>query len=115
MQEISPIMQRNVCSHNPKCSRAFIVNTHNDGFMVCENDMKDTVYETMKLLGMVPENYTLPKNDTGWTIRQEKLLADYINENGVQYGAYSIIGELVGKTRRQVKDKVHRMKRDGKL
>jgi hypothetical protein len=115
LKELSVLMQKEVCPHNPRCARAYTITTPNDGFMICEGDIKDTTYDLMKMLGMVDENYTLPKFDAGWTIKQEKILENYLKENGKKYGSYAIIGKLVGKTRQQVKDKVYRMKRDGRI
>jgi hypothetical protein len=64
----------------------------------------------------------LTASNYGWTITQERVVIDtmkeekYYREDGrVKNGIYAMIGEKIGKTRIAVKNKVHEMKRAGRL
>lgn len=55
------------------------------------------------------------RNKRGWTTKQEQQIIQFIERNGVQFGTYRIIGEMIGKTREQVKAKVYKLEKEGRL
>lgn len=55
------------------------------------------------------------KNNRGWTTKQEKEIIKYIEQNGVQFGTYRILGEMLGKPREAVKRRVYVLEKEGRL
>lgn len=53
------------------------------------------------------------KNQRGWTTKQESMIIDYLTKNGVEFGTYRIIGEMIGKPRESVKRKVYNLQKRG--
>lgn len=53
------------------------------------------------------------KNNRGWTLKQESMIIDYLTKNGVEFGTYRIIGEMIGKPRESVKRKVYNLQKRG--
>lgn len=64
----------------------------------------------------------LVQSNYGWTSKQVQFVIDYLKEENcyredgkVKYGRYELIGEKIGKSRVAVKNKVHVLRKAGRL
>jgi len=112
IKEIEP-KQRHTrnCKCTQKCAKYFRV----DGMDVyCKGVMQQlaiTILNEINGTFIVQGN----QNQRGWTTKQENEIIKYIKKNGVEFGTYRIIGEMIGKPRESVKRKVYQLREKGKL
>ena len=99
------------CSCNVKCDRYYRVN----GFDVyCRGGLEQLSIDILNKINgtnIAQGN----KNNRGWTTKQEKEIIKYIERNGVQFGTYRILGEMLGKPREAVKRRVYVLEKEGRL
>ena len=111
--EITEYQKTNVkkCSCNPRCKKFFKV----DGFDVyCKKQLEQLAINILNLVNgtnISQKNY----NNRGWTTKQEKEIINFIESNGVRFGTYRILGEMLGKPREAIKRKVYQLERMGRL
>lgn len=113
---------KKVCGCSPACSEFIIIATEEEDLMLCRTDAKEFAFEMLEMLGFVTEKKAFPKSKRGWTTEQERFVIRYlkeeqcIRENGkVKDGTYSLIGEMLGKSREQIKDKVSHLRKAGRI
>lgn len=120
LNKLPKTRQRKVCGCNDPC-QTFITFSHNSDFLLCEQDAKEFAFEILAELGVLTKKLAFPKSKYGWTTEQEQFVIRYLKDehclqNGrVKYGTYSILGEMLGKSREQVKNKIQHMKKEKKL
>lgn len=99
------------CKCKPKCENYIDIEYIG---RYCENEATELAVKLINLakgVNVSQDKYT----QRGWTTRQEKVLTDWVTNKGINYGDYRIIGELINKSRGQVKNKVQHMRKEGKL
>lgn len=112
--------QKKICGCNQRC-REFFTFTTEDDFILCANDTNQFGFEILEQLGLVTKKQAFPNSKYGWTTEQERFVIKYLKENNcylggkVKWGTYSLIGEMLGKTRDQVKDKINHLRKAGRL
>jgi hypothetical protein len=113
---------KKVCGCSPTCTEFITITTEEEDLMLCRTDAKEFAFEMLELLGLVTEKRAFPKSKRGWTTEQERFVIKYlkeencIQENGkVKDGTYSLIGEMLEKSREQVKDKVNHLRKAGRI
>lgn len=112
--------QQKICGCKPKCND-FYTFTNDEDFILCSGDARQFAFEIFNKLGLVTAKLAFPKSKWGWTTEQEQFIKSYLKDkaayyNGkVKYGTYSLIAEMLGKTREQVKNKIQHMAKEGKL
>jgi hypothetical protein len=121
MSRLPTMMQLRMCECKPMCKHfVMISDLRAEPLTMCGRDAREYVQELIDLLGMRGDE-NVPRTQNGWTSRQEQLLREYLLNEGmekdgsIKYGVYSILAEKVGKTRKQVKGKIQRMRQEGKL
>lgn len=113
--------QKIICGCEPKCTEFYTFSTEED-FILCTTDAKQFAFELLEELGIVTKKLAFPKSKYGWTMEQERFIQRYFKEEPIfredgkiKYGTYSMLGEMLGKTREQVKNKIQSMQKEGKL
>jgi hypothetical protein len=114
--------QKKVCGCTPRCKEFITITTEEEDLMICRTDAKEFAFELLEMLGLVTEKRAFPKSKRGWTTEQERFVIKYlkeencINDKGkVKDGTYTLIGEMLSKSREQVKDKVGHLRKAGRL
>lgn len=102
---------RKKCNCVQKCDRYFRVNGID---VYCKKQLEQLA---INILNVVNGTHYIQKNfnNRGWTTKQEQIIIEYINRNGVAFGTYRIIGEMIGKPREAVKRKVYQLEKQGRL
>jgi hypothetical protein len=113
--------QKIICKCKSTCEEVYTFSMDDD-FMLCGNDAKEFAFRILEIKGLVTQKRAFPKSKYGWTTEMERFVINYIKEenciaeNGkVKFGTYSLIGEMLGKTRAAVKDKVNHLRRAGRI
>jgi hypothetical protein len=121
LTQLSEKRQKKICSCNPVCKEFFIF-TSDEDFTLCGNDAREFAFRILEVKGIVTQKREFPKSQYGWTILQERFVINYfkeencIDEDGrVIRGTYRLIGEMLGKTKAAVKDKVNHLRRSGRI
>lgn len=99
------------CSCPTKCKTFYRVNGIDT---YCKKQLEQlaiNILNTVNGTMIAQKNY----NNRGWTTLQERAIIDFIQKNGVQFGTYRIIGEMIGKPREAVKRKVYQLEQQGRL
>ncbi|KGR74879.1 hypothetical protein [Ureibacillus sinduriensis] len=99
------------CKCNPKCQEFYRVNGIDT---YCKKQLEQlaiNILNTVNGTMIAQKNY----NNRGWTTLQERAIIDFVEKNGVQFGTYRIIGEMIGKPRTAVKRKVYQLEEQGRL
>jgi hypothetical protein len=116
--------RNNICGCQTSCREFFTFTTYSDDsdFILCAGDAKQFGFEILEKAGVVTQSHAFPKSKRGWTTEQERFVIKYIKENHridengrMKDGTYTLIGEMLGKTREQVKDKVNHLRRFGRV
>ena len=96
--------------------------SRNEDFMLCQTDAQQFAFEILEQLGLVTKKQAFPKSQYGWTTEEERLWKKYIKEQNcfdehgkVKFGTYTMLGEMLGKSREQVKHKIQHMRKEGKF
>lgn len=99
------------CKCLPRCEEYFNV----DGFDIyCKGTLEQfavSILNQVNGTNIAQGNL----NNRGWTTRQEQQIIKYVESNGVKFGTYRIIGEMIGKPREAVKRKVYDLEKQGRL
>lgn len=115
--------QKAICGCAKQCE-VFITFTgkRENDFMLCAEDAKQFGFEILEMLEIVTKSLAFPKSKYGWTTEQERFVINYIKKNKrigqdgrILNGTYTLIGEMLGKSREQIKDKVNHLRRAGRL
>jgi hypothetical protein len=112
--------QKKICGCSLTCTEFYTFNTE-DEFILCAGDAKKFAFEILEQLGIISKTLAFPYSVSGWTTMQEHLIKKFLSDpnvyyNGkVKYGTYSRLGEMLGKSREQVKKKIQHMQKEGKL
>lgn len=99
------------CNCSNRCDKFYRVN----GFDVyCKGVLEQL---SINILNMVNGTKIAQgnRNNRGWTTKQEQQIIQFIEQNGVRFGTYRIIGEMIGKPRESVKRKVYMLEKEGRL
>jgi hypothetical protein len=114
--------QKKVCGCSPPCTEFITIATEVEDIMLCHTDANEFAFEILELLGLVTEKRAFPKSKRGWTTEQERFVIKYLKEEHcyldsgrMRDGTYSLIGEMLGKSREQIKDKVNHLRKAGRL
>lgn len=99
------------CKCTPKCTEYYRIDDYGS---YCKNGMQQLA---ISILNQVNGTMIAQKNlnNRGWTTKQEAELIKFIEQNGVQFGTYRILAEMFGKSRAQVKSKVYKLEKEGRL
>lgn len=114
--EITPYEAKSVtrnkkCKCTERCTEFFRI----DGFDVyCKGALEQLA---INILNQVNGTNISQGNFSNrhWTTKQVEQLTEFIEKNGVRYGTYRIIGEMIGKPREAVKHKVQELEKKGLL
>lgn len=106
MKILSLRNQKRICECKTPCTTAVSLVGYNDGFMMCWNDGRKLLYDLVALL----EDNTR----TSWTDEDERFIIEAYS-NGARYGMNTEIATQLGKSYHQVKSKVRRLKKLGKI
>ena len=102
---IEEIQTTRKCKCNPICKQYYRVNGID---IYCKKRLEQLAINILNKVNgtnISQGNY----NNRGWTTKQENIIIQFVEENGVQFGTYRIIGELIGKPREAVKRKVYEL------
>jgi len=105
------LKKSNRCKCNPKCQNFYKVNGID---IYCKKQLEQlaiNILNTVNGTKIAQKNY----NNRGWTTLQEQSIITFIEKNGVQFGTYRILGEMLGKPREAVKRKVYKLEKQGRL
>ncbi|MEC0276880.1 hypothetical protein [Peribacillus frigoritolerans] len=106
-QPLSP--RSKLCKCEPRCSNYIDIEYIG---RYCDNQAMNFA---VQLINLVKEtNIVHGVYTPNWTTAQESVLKKWV-ENGVKNGDYRILGEMFGKNRTAVKNKVYDMEKEGKL
>lgn len=100
------------CKCTPKCKTYIELESINK--ILCEKratELSINLINKVKGVKLVNSRYAA----RGWTVKQMNVVIDWITKNGVNHGDYSLLAEMLGKTRQQVKNKVYYMEKQGLL
>lgn len=103
--------KRQICKCVDRCS-AFITIVGQEDFILCEAEAREHAFQVLRTLGIFSDIYTKPT--PFWTTKDEQFIIDYIAKHGVHNGAYRIIAEHLGRSRDATKNKILRMRKEGK-
>lgn len=119
---LDPRRQKTVCACLEKCNYFYTFSFREQDFMLCEGDTKQFGFEILQEIGVLTKKLAFPQSKYGWTTEQERFIKNYFatescyTEAGrVKYGLYNMLGEMLGKSREQVKNKIQHMQKEGKL
>jgi len=118
---LSDKRQKKICKCSQMCEEFFTF-TSDEDFILCSSDAKEFAFRILELKGLVTQKHAFPKSKYGWTTEQERFVINYIqkedriDEKGkVKFGTYTMLGEMLGKTRAAIKDKVNHLRKAGRL
>jgi hypothetical protein len=120
LTKLSPKKQKKLCGCTALCKEFYNFTTDEEDFTLCAGDARQLAFEIMYQQGLVSKKIAFPAS-TGWTMEHEEFIKKYLKDKNaysdgkIKYGTYSLIAEMLGKTREQVKKKVQRMQKVGKL
>ncbi|CRK80331.1 hypothetical protein [Neobacillus massiliamazoniensis] len=121
LTKLSPKKQKKICGCVTLCTDFYTFTTDDEDFTLCAGDTRQLAFEILEKQGLVTQKLAFPTSKWGWTTDQEEFVKKYLKDknayyNGkIKYGTYSLIGEMLGKTRDQVKNKIQHMQKEGKL
>jgi hypothetical protein len=121
LTKLSLKKQKKICGCVTLCQEFYNFTTDDDDFILCAGDARQFAFELLEIMGLVTKKCAFPTSKWGWTTEQEEFVKKYLKDknayyNGkVKYGTYSLIAEMLGKTREQVKNKIQHMQKEGKL
>lgn len=114
--------RKKICECSTPCNEFITISTENEDVMLCAAKAKEFAFEILEKVGTVTKNLAFPPTKWGWTTEQERILIKFLkeescySENGkVKYGTYKLLGELLGKSRSAINDKVKYLRRMGRL
>jgi hypothetical protein len=108
--DLSPLplsQRRKICSCKIPCETGVTLTTFNDGFLLCWNDARKMLYEFISVLD--------EERRTTWTEKDEEYVIEHYKVNGVYHGINTRIAEALGKSQHQVKSKVARLRKRGRI
>jgi len=108
--QLKRINKEKVCRCEPKCEKFIRIERDDSVIRLCEQDAKSHAYDILETLGYIQRKQI--RNVKPWTSKQEQVLIKWA-EKGFQFGDMRVIGDLLGKTREQVKKKVVHMRKLG--
>lgn len=104
--------QKQICLCNKPCN-SFITIVGQEDFIMCEAAARDHAFDILRILEILLDVYTKPA--PFWTTKDEAYVLDYFKKHGQHNGAYRIIAKHLGRSRDAVKNKVLKMRREGRL
>jgi hypothetical protein len=114
--------QKKICGCSPMCKEFINISTEKEDVMLCVTDAKQFSFEMLEQLGLVTQKIAFPQSNGDGPQSRNVLLLKYLkeenclDENGkVKFGTYALLGEMLGKTRSAVKDKVNHLRKAGRL
>lgn len=120
-----PGKRRNViCGCENRCTEFYTFTTLKEGsdFMMCAGDAKQFGFEILEMIGAVKSGIMFIGPNRAWTGEEERIIEKYfkehdcIDENGrVRHGINVGLAEVLGRNRQQVKEKVKRMRKVGRI
>lgn len=111
--EIKPMHRKSIkkyCHCTPRCEK--VIEFDSIDKIICENR---AIEMARNMLSLVNGQELSTQKGRGWTMRQTSFLKKWVEEKGVKNGDYRLIGDMIGKTRHQVKNKVQYMEKIGEL
>jgi hypothetical protein len=121
LTKLSQKKQKKICGCPKLCTEFFNFATDEEDFTLCTGDARQLAFEIMYQQGLVSKKLAFPDSNSGWTMEHEEFIKKYLKDKNaysdgkIKYGTYSLIAEMLGKTREQVKKKVQHMQKVGKL
>lgn len=120
-----PGKRRNsICGCEKRCTEFYTFTTYKDDsdFILCAGDAKHFGFEILEMMGAVKSGIMFIGPNRAWTGEEERIIEKYfkehdcIDERGrVRNGINSGLAEVLGRNRIQVRDKVKRMRKEGKI
>lgn len=113
-----------ICGCETQCKTFYTFTTDDEktDFMLCAGDARQFGFELLEMLGAVKSGLLFNGPNLAWSGEDERLIQKYfkendcIDENGkVRYGINAALAGILGRNRSQVKQKVQRMRNEGKL
>lgn len=111
MADLPVKRQKSICKCPTLCTNFINIIGMTD-FILCEGVAREYAYDILRTLGLHSDIYQKPK--PFWTTKDEQYILDYFAEHGHHTGAYQIIGKHLGRSRDAVKNKVLKMRKEGK-
>lgn len=98
---------KRICPCKKKCEGGLSLTTHNDGFIICDQDARGHMYDLIRELDNI--------SGTNWVKADIDYLINHYKKNGVYRGINTDIAEALGKTYPQVKSKARALRKKGLL
>ncbi|WLR53568.1 hypothetical protein LC048_13650 [Mesobacillus subterraneus] len=124
LTKLSGKRRNSICGCETKCKVffTFITDNNDSDYILCAGDAKQFGFEILEMIGAVKSGIMFIGPNRAWTGEEERLIENYFKEhdcfddNGrVRHGINRGLAEVLGRTREQVKEKVKRMRKEGKL
>lgn len=120
-----PGKRRNaICRCEKRCTEFYTFTTvaKNTDFILCAGDARQFGFEILEMQGAVKSGIMFIGPNRAWTGEEERIIEKYFIENDciddkgrVRNGINTGLAEVLGRTRQQVKEKVKRMRKEGKI
>ncbi|POD45914.1 hypothetical protein BKM15_26205 [Pseudomonas syringae pv. syringae] len=113
--EMSPLpgkRQKAICKCAERCEHLIIIVGQED-FVICEKAARDHALDILNQLNVITEIVTQPT--PFWTTKEERYVINYFEQHGNHNGAYRIIGAQLGRSRDAVKNKVLKLRKEGRI
>lgn len=91
----------------------FITIVGQEDFIICEKEARDHALDILNQLNVITEIVTQPT--PFWTTKEERYVINYFEQHGNHNGAYRIIGAQIGRSRDAVKNKVLKLRKEGRI
>lgn len=104
---------RKLCKCKPRCTTFFEFTSINK--VLCQTRAENFMYAMINQVKNAQLTKGRRSGKMGWTTEETKFVKDWVEKNGVKYGDYRKIGELLGRTREVVKSKVQYMEKIGEI
>lgn len=107
--------QEELCRCDRRCQNVVLMVQDEFVYQVCEKGAVEFASSILTKVGRVGDPSRLVKNQ--WTSLEIQQLKDYVNAFGgkIPKGAYSKFAKMIGKDRRQIRDKVQVLRARGEL
>jgi len=107
LTELPRATRRKICECEKMCDEGISITTRKDGMIMCKNDARKFLYSLIQVLD---ENMR-----TTWTDDDTEYLIRHIKEHGTYYGYIPELAIKLGKSYKQVKSKISRLRKKGMI
>lgn len=110
MENETPYRRKRLCSHEMQCKQFVVMFTASGLITLCRADAIIASQLTFDKLQVLPK---LVVKTQGWTVQQITLLVNFISLNEIRRGTVISLAEELGKSPKQVKDKMRYLRNKG--